>query len=124
MIFQEKILLFYNVSTDQISYQLSEEYIAALYGFYYHIPSKTNKSPINTEFKTLHQSMLSNAPHISDDQLRVLKIRTENTNHKSNCANIPYRNRQMNTNLSTIQRSEYINKCQDMLNNDNFIKFH
>ena len=56
------------------SYQLSEEeYKTLSYELDYHVPSKTNKNVINTEFKKFDQSILSNISLIPDDQLAVLK---------------------------------------------------
>ena len=73
------------------------------------------------------------------DQLAVLKTRIQNTCHKYNRINVPYRYRQIIRNLSSNEKikvlkqdkgrglvimdsSQYMNKCLNILNNDNFIK--
>ena len=77
--------------------------------------------------------------HIPDDQLAVLKTRIRNTCHKYNRINVPYRYREIIRNLSNNEKikvlkkdkdrqvvimdsSQYMNKCLNMLNNDNFLK--
>ena len=77
--------------------------------------------------------------HIPDDQLAVLKTRIRNTCHKYNRINVPYRYREIIRNLSNNEKikvlkkdkdrqvvimdsSQYMNKCFNMLNNDNFLK--
>ena len=122
------------------SYQLSEEEYKALpYGLDHHVPSKTNNNAINTQFEKFYQRILYNISHIPDDQLAVLKTRIPNTCHKYNRINVPYRYRQIIRNLSNngkikvlkqdkdrgvviMDSSQYMKKCLDMLNNDNFIK--
>ena len=101
------------------------------------ITSKANNNVINTEFEKFYQSILTNISHIPDDQLAVLKTRIRNTCHKYNQINVPYRYRQIIRNLSNkikvlkqdkdrgvviMDSSQYMKKCLDMLNNDNFIK--
>ena len=77
--------------------------------------------------------------HIPDDQLAVLKTRIRNTCHKYNRINVPYRYREIIRNLSNNEKikvlkkdkdrqvvimdsSQYMNKCLNILNNDNFLK--
>ena len=77
--------------------------------------------------------------HIPDDQLAVLKTRIRNTCHKYNRINVPYRYREIIRNLSNNEKikvlkkdkdrqvvimdsSQYMSKCLNMLNNDNFLK--
>ena len=77
--------------------------------------------------------------HIPDDQLAVLKTRIRNTCHKYNRINVPYRYREIIRNLTNNEKikvlkkdkdrqvvimdsSQYMNKCLNMLNNDNFLK--
>ena len=77
--------------------------------------------------------------HIPDEQLAVLKTRIRNTCHKYNRINVPYRYREIIRNLSNNEKikvlkkdkdrqvvimdsSQYMNKCLNMLNNDNFLK--
>ena len=77
--------------------------------------------------------------HIPDEQLAVLKTRIRNTCHKYNRINVPYRYREIIRNLSNNKKikvlkkdkdrqvvimdsSQYMNKCLNMLNNDNFLK--
>ena len=77
--------------------------------------------------------------HIPDDQLAVLKTRIRNTCHKYNRINVPYRYREIIRNLSNNEKikvlkkdkdrqvvimdsSQYMNKCLNKLNNDNFLK--
>ena len=101
------------------------------------ITSKANNNVINTEFEKFYQSILTNISHIPDDQLAVLKTRIRNTCRKYNQINVPYRYRQIIRNLSNkikvlkqdkdrgvviMDSSQYMKKCLDMLNNDNFIK--
>ena len=122
------------------SYQLSEEeYKALSYGLDYHVPSKTNNKVNNTEFEKFYHSILSNISHIPDDQLAVLKTRIRNICHKYNRINVPYRYRQIIRNLPNnakikflkqdkgcgvviMDSSQCMNKCLNILNNDNFIK--
>ena len=123
------------------SYQLSEEeYKALSHGLDYQLPSKTNSSVIKTEFKKFYKSILSNISHIPDDQLAVLKQKYGTlTCHKYNRINVPYRYRKIIRNLSNNEKikvlkqdkgrgvvimdnSQYMKKCLNMLNNDNFIK--
>ena len=77
--------------------------------------------------------------HIPDEQLAVLKTRIRNTCHKYNRINVPYRYREIIRNLTNNEKikvlkkdkdrqvvimdsSQYMNKCLNMLNNDNFLK--
>ena len=77
--------------------------------------------------------------HIPDEQLAVLKTRIRNTCHKYNRINVPYRYREIIRNLSNNEKikvlkkdkdrqvvimdsSQYMNKCLNKLNNDNFLK--
>ena len=77
--------------------------------------------------------------HIPDDQLAVLKTRIRNTCHKYNRINVPYRYREIIRNLTNNEKikvlkkdkdrqvvimdsSQYMSKCLNMLNNDNFLK--
>ena len=77
--------------------------------------------------------------HIPDEQLAVLKTRIRNTCHKYNRINVPCRYREIIRNLSNNEKikvlkkdkdrqvvimdsSQYMNKCLNMLNNDNFLK--
>ena len=77
--------------------------------------------------------------HIPDDQLAVLKTRIRNTCHKYNRINVPYRYREIIRNLTNNEKikvlkkdkdrqvvimdsSQYMNKCLNKLNNDNFLK--
>ena len=122
------------------SYQLSEEkYKALSHGLYYHVPSKTDNNLINAEFEKFYQSILSNISHIPDDKLAVLKTKIQNICHKCSRINVPYKYRQIITNLSNNEKtkvlkqdkgrevvimdsSQYMKKCLNMLNNDNFIR--
>ena len=77
--------------------------------------------------------------HIPDEQLAVLKTRIRNTCHKYNRINVPYRYREIIRNLTNNEKikvlkkdkdrqvvimdsSQYMNKCLNKLNNDNFLK--
>ena len=77
--------------------------------------------------------------HIPDDQLAVLKTRIRNTCHKYNRINVSYRYREIIRNLTNNEKikvlkkdkdrqvvimdsSQYMNKCLNKLNNDNFLK--
>ena len=77
--------------------------------------------------------------HIPDEQLAVLKTRIRNTCHKYNRINVPYRYREIIRNSTNNEKikvlkkdkdrqvvimdsSQYMNKCLNMLNNDNFLK--
>ena len=77
--------------------------------------------------------------HIPDEQLAVLKTRIRNTCHKYNRISVPYRYREIIRNLSNNEKikvlkkdkdrqvvimdsSQYMNKCLNKLNNDNFLK--
>ena len=121
------------------SYQLSEEeYKVLSYGLDYHVSSKTKNNVINTEFEKFYQIILSNISHTFDDQVAVLKKRMPNTCHKYNRTNVSYRYTQIIRTLSNneeikvqdesravviMDSFQYMKKCFNMLNNDNFIKF-
>ena len=106
----------------------------------YQLPSKTNNNVIKTEFTKFYKSILSNISHIPNDQLAVLKQEYGTlTCPKFNRINVPYRYRQIIRNLSNNEKikvlkqdtgrgvvimdnSQYMKKCLNMLNNENFIK--
>ena len=94
---------------------------------------------LNLKIFQIYQSVLSNISYIPEDQLSVLKTRIRNFCRKYNRISVPYRYRQIIRNLPDNEKikilkqdksccvvimdsSQYMSKCFNMSNNDNFMK--
>ena len=124
------------------SYVLSdEEWTALSFGLDQHIPNKTNKNKINSEFERFYQSLLRNISHIPDDKLTHLKTKLRDTCDKFNKITVPYKYKNIINNLSKnssiiilrqdkgrgvviLDKTKYMDKCLSLLDNEQFIKLN
>ena len=128
----------YNMS----SYTLSkEEHNALAFGLDHHIPTKTKRNVIETEFELYFQSIHRYANEIAESKISYLKTKLRNICNKYNRIRVPYKYRKIvetfsnNRNIMllrqdkgrgivVINRIKYTEKCLNLLNTDSFVKLN
>ena len=123
-------------------YTLSEEeYNALAFGLDHHIPTKTKRNVIETEFELYLQSISRYANEIPDSKISCLKTKLRNICNKYNRIHVPYKHSKFVETLSNnknimllrqdkgrgivvINRMKYTEKCLNLLNTDSFVKLN
>ena len=124
------------------SYTFSEEeYNALAFGLDHHIPTKTKRNVIETEFELYFQSIHRYTNEIPDSKISYLKTKLRNICHKYNHIHVPYKYCKIVETLSNnknimllrqdkgrgivvINRMKYTEKCLNLLNTDGLVKLN
>ena len=118
-----------------------DEHNAFGFGLDHHIPTKTNKNFIDTEFELYFQSINHYVNDIPDNKISHLKTKLRNICDIYNCIRVPYKFRKIVEKLSrnnsimvlkqgkgrevvVTDRKTYPKICLNLLHTDSFIQFN
>ena len=113
-----------------------DEYNA--FGLDHHIPARTNKNIVDTEFELYFQSVNRYVNEIPDNKISHLKTKLRNICERYNHIRVPYKFQKIVEQLSrnkrimvlkqdkgrcvaVIDRKKYTGKCINLLHTDSFI---
>ena len=129
-----------SIAHNYSSYVLSkDEELALSYGLENHIPTKTSRIEINTEFEQFYQRLLHDISHIPEEDLAHIKTKLPNTCKKYSEIRVPNKYRKIVETLSKnsrivvmkqdkgrgvilMDRTVYVEKCLDILDTNQFTK--
>ena len=80
--------------------QSKDEEIALVYDLENHIPTKTSRIAINTEFEQFYQRLLNDTSHIPEDDLEFIKTKLRNNCERYSKIRVPYKYRKIVETLS------------------------
>ena len=122
------------------SYIFSEqEKIALSFGLEQHIPNRSCKNSIYTEFEEFYQRIFRNIRHLPQDDINRIKTKMRSTCEKYSRINVPYKYRKIVNDLSrnkdivimkqdkgrgvvVMNRGKYFDKCLAILNTEQFVQ--
>ena len=116
-----------------------EEEKALSFGLDQHIPTTLNRNNLHTEFEYFYQNITNDISHLSEDDVITLKTKLRHICEKYSDTKVPYRYQKTiytlrrNNNIVVLKqdkggglvildKSNYIEKCLSILDNNQFMK--